>query len=195
MEYQEWHNVIDWDDELFVTAEILNQQFRDNLNFIRYPAYAVTNGLGVASTIETSLTLTSGFENSVPYDTVLYSSPSDFAVQLFGPGVTTFRTVPYSGIYLMVANVQFSSNATGDRYISINNSDNTGAPSTVLSMSRIAAMTINVKTLTTVAIARLIKGHRILAFAYQDSGGDLTIVEHSDNVIPTLSLTYLGNTP
>jgi hypothetical protein len=190
MEYQEWYDVIDWDDELFVTDVIMNQQIRDNLNFLRHPAFAVVNGIGIGDVSDTTATLTTGVEGNVPFDTVITSSPPDFATQIIGPGVMTFRTIQYPGIYFITTDVQFASNATGDRYIEI--TKNSG---TLLGMVRVAALTTGVKLLTCSTMAVLAKGDKIYVNAFQDSGGDLNLSEHADGYLPTLAITHLGDIP
>ncbi len=173
----DWHDLIDWQVGQLVTATDLNEQLRDNLEFLHSPAFArVYNTADISIPNNTVTNLTFNSQRVVTVSSM--HSTSSFPSRL---------NAPYTGLYLLAGSIEFPSNATGvrrlsiilngtfsDRLVSVNQPSFSGTPA-----------------LSVATLFRLEAGEFVELQAHQNSGGALNVLAtglHS----PEFMMCYLG---
>lgn len=120
---------------------------------------------------------------ALAFDTERYDTAN-----LHTSGNNTLLTAPVAGIYAITAQVQWASNATGFRQVSLQK--NAASFLAVDTRNAVGGVT-NTTAQTVTTQARLAAGDFVRAQVYQDSGGDLAVKAFSE-LSPEFSMTWLA---
>lgn len=164
-----WTTPKDWEDNELVTAQMLNEQLKDNLTYLH-------EELPTAKVSKSSFAVVSGTTTILSFDAEDYDNDG-----MFDSGTPAQLTCKTAGTYLVVAKASFDANATGIRQVEAKLVGVTVIASEIVASAGSSSAT----KLNAVAIYQLAVNDRIEMRVYQNAGSAL-------NVTGDLSLVRIG---
>lgn len=177
------------DTQIWVDAAILTEGWLAPV-YTPHPLEAVpTSSTGARITNSLNISLTTAVLTPLTFDTERFDT-SDFHSTTSN---TNRLTIPTGGAgkYLVGCTIEFASNATGDRIVSIRKISNGGASSFETARSHLAASSVGTRSLAVTSIEALVPTDYMECLAFQDSGGALNVTSVAQ-YSPEFWLYWLG---
>jgi hypothetical protein len=171
----DWNAPHEWQDQELVTADLLNEQLKENMSFLYAPPAARVYSVA-------SISVSSNNSLALPFDNERYDTDN-----IHDTGTNPSRlTCQSPGKYLIIGQAAFESNTTSYRRLKVRLN---GA--TIIAQETVAPVNGAATEMTVATIYELAANDYVELLAYQNSGGALAI-NTLLNYTPEFSMIRIG---